>query len=338
MALLARVIFILFLFCFSFDFLDGNSNDLDYNFVLKRHIVRKPFTGKYLIGKAWRKIKSSKRMRKSRAYTGSNRVMDQYFTLLLSGDVELNPGPANYTRSTKSNTREDIPDFADILIRLEKKIDDGQENVLKNQAQILSRLTSIEIEIETFKVDLDNLKKKQTDLEQRLDSIDETVGMNCDNGKDLKFLMDQQEQYSRKSSVRIRGVPEQNGEDIEALTVDTMMKEIGINIQQNEIDIVHRVGRRQENKPRPILVKFLSHKTKEKVMRAKKRATNIKINEDLAPGIKRLFDEVSTNRRFLNIESVWTIDGRIKFRFVNNSTTFEIRSYADYHNLFNGRQ
>ena len=242
-----------------------------------------------------------------RAYTGFKCVMDQYFTLLLSGDVELNPGPANYTRNAKSTAREDIPDFSDILIRLEKKIDDGQESLLQNQTQMLSRLSSIEKEIETFKMDFENLKQKQTVLEERLATMDETVGLNFDHGKDLKFLMDRQDQYSRKSSVRIRGVLEQKGEDIEALTLDTLKEKIGIVINQNDIDIVHRVGRRQENKPRPILVKVLSHKTKEKVMRAKKKATNVKINEDLAPGIKRLLDKVSTNRRFLNIDSVWKL-------------------------------
>ena len=69
-------------------------------------------------------------------------------------------------------------------------------------------------------------------------------------------------------------------------------------------------------------------------MTAMKMATNIKIHEDLVPGIKRILDEVSTNRRFLTIDSVWTMNRCIKFRFINNPRTFEIRSYADYHNLF----
>ena len=107
---------------------------------------------------------------------------------------------------------------------------------------------------------------------------------------------------------------------------------------QNEIDIVHRVGHRQDNRPRPVLVKFLSHKTKEKVMRAKKNALTVKMKEDLAPGITQIYDQVSSNRRFLNIDSVWTIDGRIKFRYANNPRTFEIRSYEDYHNIFNANQ
>ncbi len=45
----------------------------------------------------------------------------------------------------------------------------------------------------------------------------------------------------------------------------------------------------------------------------KERRKNIKIREDLAPGIKRMFNQVSVNRSSLNIESVWTIDGRIRY-------------------------
>ena len=338
MAMLTRALVALFLFCFAVGFSDWNSKEFDYNFNMKRLIIRKRVTGDWLLGKVWTRMKFSKRFRKRMAYTGFKCVMDQYFTLLLSGDVELNPGPVNSTRNAKSIAREDIPDFSDILLRLEKKIDDGQESMLQNQSQMLTRLSSIEKEIETFKMDLETLKEKQAVLEERLDTMNETVGMNFDHGKDLQFLLDRHEQYSRKSSVRIRGVLEQKGEDIEAVTIDSLKKEIGFDINEKEIDIVHRVGRRQENKPRPILVKFLSHKTKEKVMKAKKMATNIKIHEDLAPGIKRILDEVSTNRRFLNIDSVWTIDGRIKFRYINNPRTFEIRSYADYYNLFNKKQ
>ena len=82
----------------------------------------------------------------------------------------------------------------------------------------------------------------------------------------------------------------------------------------------------------------MSHKSKEKVMRAKKKANNGKIQEDLSPGIKRIFSEVNSKHRFLNIESVWSIDGRIKFRYINDSHTLEIRSYADYYDLVNVKQ
>ncbi len=47
---------------------------------------------------------------------------------------------------------------------------------------------------------------------------------------------------------------------------------------------------------------------------------------------KRL-DHISINRRNYNVESVWTIDGRIKYKLNGNPRSFEIRSYADYHEL-----
>jgi len=168
--------------------------------------------------------------------------------------------------------------------------------------------------------------------------ISDNVGEMSDHGRDLQFVMDRQEQYSRKNSVRIKGVVEQSGEDIEKVTIDTLKKELDLDFENSDIDIVHRVGRRHADVPRAILVKFMSHKSKEKVMRAKKKAKTVKIQEDLAPGIKRIFDEVSSKHRFLNIESVWTIDGRIKFKYINDSRTNEIRSYADYYDLVHARQ
>ena len=68
-------------------------------------------------------------------------------------------------------------------------------------------------------------------------------------------------------------------------------------------------------------------------MRNKKKATNVKVKEDLAPGIKKVFDDINMNRRLLNLESVWTIDGRIKFKYLNNPRPFEIRSFSEFEYL-----
>ena len=59
-----------------------------------------------------------------------------------------------------------------------------------------------------------------------------------------------------------------------------------------------------------------------------KKATHITIIEDLAPGIKRIFNEVSLNRRFLNVESIWPIDVRLKYRCSNNKHSFEIKTMS----------
>jgi len=67
---------------------------------------------------------------------------------------------------------------------------------------IEARLSIIEKEIETFKKDIDDLKAKQSALEDKVNLISDNVGEMSDHGRDLQFVMDRQEQYSRKNSIK----------------------------------------------------------------------------------------------------------------------------------------
>ena len=58
----------------------------------------------------------------------------------------------------------------------------------------------------------------------------------------------------------------------------------------SDIDIVHRVGQFFGKYPHANLVKFLSHKSKENIIKRKKEAKSIKITEDLARGIKSMLN------------------------------------------------
>ena len=90
--------------------------------------------------------------------------------------------------------------------------------------------------------------------------------------KEVEFELARQEQYSRKASVRIFGVDENEGENVEALCIQALKEEIDVDITDRDIDIVHRVGRRRgDKKARPILLKCMSHKTKSEIRRKKKR-------------------------------------------------------------------
>ena len=238
------------------------------------------FGRRYPSGKAWRKFILSKfhRKRCCRRPTGlvtsaivvSSTEMEPFLSLLLSGDVELNPGPTNSSKSSRSANKEGNLDFGEILLRLEEKFDSGQESILRNQTQIMNRLSSLESQMEKFKEEIDDLRTQTTNLKSTINSLSESVGNNYDHGKDLQFLVDRQEQYSRKNSIRITGVTEETGESIENKTISILKNEIDVDISSEEIEIVHRVGRVHNGNPRSILVKFLSHKTKESVMRRKK--------------------------------------------------------------------
>ena len=53
-------------------------------------------------------------------------------------DVELNPGPKNQQKSTKSIKTDETPDFPKVLLRLDKKLESSQESILENLGWNLS--------------------------------------------------------------------------------------------------------------------------------------------------------------------------------------------------------
>ena len=55
--------------------------------------------------------------------------------------------------------------------------------------------------------------------------------------------------------------------------------------------------------------------------------------EDLAHGIKSILDELVERKIEPGLDSVWTVDGKIKFKFVGKKRAHLINCHADYMNL-----
>lgn len=226
------------------------------------------------------------------------------------------------------------PSLSDIFNKI-LKLEEGQSTIIESQKAIQQRMELIENDVALIKDDIELAKNKQTETEVNVAELEHKVHWASTKIRELEFEQQRQEQYSRKSSFRILGVEETRDEDAEQLTVDVIKNEISVDLRKEDLDIVHRVGRqRSDKKPRPILVKCLSHKTKSLVMRQKKSATNIKIVEDLAYGIRQVFNDIIQNKDRLNVESVWTIDGKIKYKFCGEERTNMVNSHSDYVRLF----
>ena len=104
----------------------------------------------------------------------------------------------------------------------------------------------------------------------------------------LEEKTDDLEQYSRRNTVRIRGIPEALNEDTDGLVKDIAARKLDVQLTKHDFVRSHGVGRKSEekDKPRDVIVRFTSHNTKVAVMRnaRKLKGTHIFINEDL-PGI-----------------------------------------------------
>ena len=165
-----------------------------------------------------------------------------------------------------------MSEMFDMLLNLQ----DGQRKIIENQDWISSRLDSIENNMVNLRDEVSILRKDQKEMAENIEDLQGCSDWHYDNMKILPFEQLRQEQHSRKASFRIFDVAENKGENVEDIAIKVLKGEIDVDVKSEEIDIAHRVGGfRNDGKPRPILVKCVSHKSKAKVMRNKKKAKNV---------------------------------------------------------------
>ena len=177
----------------------------------------------------------------------------------------------------------------------------------------------------------EEVRKEKEKLEEHVnsnfafleDSITNKIATAEKTQEDLNTL----KQYTRKNSVRLFGVTEGDQESPEKEAIKIFKESLHIEVEEKEIEIAHRAGKfRQEGlrnprKARPLLIKFLSHKTKSTIMQAKKefKGTDFWLAEDLTRENAERVRILNGMRKENKIKSVWTIDGKIKVRKLNDS-------------------
>ena len=121
--------------------------------------------------------------------------------------------------------------------------------------------------------------------------------------------MDDLEQYQRRQCLRIFGVKEEQNEDTDKIAMEVSAK-IGVQLDVVDIDRCHRVGKPQTDKPRAIIVKFVSYRKRSEIFRSKKqlKGTGITIREDLTRLRHKLLLDCVTK---YGLQNTWTQDGAI---------------------------
>lgn len=140
--------------------------------------------------------------------------------------------------------------------------------------------------------------------------------------------LDETEQYSRRNSVRIHGIPEDKDENTDNIVIK-LCEQIGADVFVDSLDRSHRVGRKGDYS-RPILCKFTSHKFKLALLTKKKRiadidtqkhfsANKIFVNEDLTKQRSTVAREARLLKKHNKISDTWTRDGVIFVKTLSGS-------------------
>lgn len=190
---------------------------------------------------------------------------------------------------------------------------------------------------DAMKVELQALRKKVNDQKSEMDELYESH--------------DDLEQYTRKNSLEIHGVPE----NLYTSTEDVVIKlgeVLNVPIQSEDIDISHKLYS-GKNKPKNIIVKFISHKKKTALYKKRVELKNVKItqlfphsttaaalvserlyiNESLTSFRKDLMKEANQMKKDGLLVSVWSMDGKIYVKTSPDGAPKRIRPQEDLDNV-----
>ena len=132
------------------------------------------------------------------------------------------------------------------------------------------------IEISLLQTALKKEHKENEELKKSLKSLKVKVYTQEREFKELYGQQDDLEQYTRKHSLEIHGIPE----NLYTSTDDMVIKlgERLVPIAREEIDISHKLYN-GKNHPKSIIVKFINYKKKAQLYRKRTKLKNVKISD-----------------------------------------------------------
>ena len=130
--------------------------------------------------------------------------------------------------------------------------------------EVFKKKIKSELGFDELTADLDATKlacKKKDDRIRDLERIQ----------KDHEALLDALEQYSRRKSIRVTGIGENETECLYETCLHLFNDRMHVSpkVQREDFDRIHRLGKPVPGKTRPVLVKFATYQVRDRVWRAK---------------------------------------------------------------------
>jgi hypothetical protein len=170
--------------------------------------------------------------------------------------------------------------------------DEEDESLIVNKlAKLLDKkLKPIHVSMEDMRVSMEKLVKLEKEVQQLRVKIKDEQTKNEELENEINMLRNraiEQEDRNRRNNLIFFGIPkERNFEsyaDCEKIILKIIRESMKINITDYELDRVHRLGGNSNNSP-PMIIRFLSWKVKEEVLKNsyRLRNTGIWISEDFS--------------------------------------------------------
>ena len=136
----------------------------------------------------------------------------------------------------------------------------------------------------------------------------------------LQIENDHLEQYSRRQSLHVHNDwPEEPREDMDAKVIEMANKYLKIDIKRDQI--TQSRSEKPQGSPRPIIVKFVTHRNKSRLYNARgslkmggTETAKLFISEDLTKKRQSMYAEARQLKKNNFIQDCWTTDGNLFVR------------------------
>ena len=273
------------------------------------------------------------------------------------GDEELTP--ANFVQRIKGMTnrqreRLTTKTLIDLILQIDVREQEVQLADIRASLDLVTKMaTANQGEIASLKAENtrlttanNQLRQETVALRRTIDEMNETMNENNDNQdknvaaeiKEIRNHINEIEQYLRVNNLEVVGLPQPNqGETEEKVLIDAFNNLNGIDIEvtPEDIDISHPLNTRRQDGKSVHVVRFISRKTKEGILTAKKKEANrqfafrgndVFINEHLSKQNRSLFAAAQEKKRTLNYKYCWTRGGSVKLRKTDISDIINVTS------------
>ena len=158
-----------------------------------------------------------------------------------------------------------------------------KEEIFNQPCQAITNMNEEVVKLTNITQNLENklagIRKKMVKHENKLNQLEaQKVQQRCEMVQKtnlIVFQLDRQEQHIREN-ILIKGVEEDKEDDGEKVLFK-IADELEIDLEDNEIQRVHRLGQKRRNNenPRPIIARFVSYKKRNEFLTNKRELKNI---------------------------------------------------------------
>lgn len=226
---------------------------------------------------------------------------------------------------------------------LEKLLSDLKNEILGGQARLEK---SLEICRQQLSSNSDIITKQSDIIKGQEQIILALQNDNIQLKKNIDLLtdkLDALEQYGRKNTLEIRGVPVADNENVADLVIATC-KAVGVTVGTEAIDVCHRLKKSAAQSTPAIVAKFVRRDVVHQVLAGKKQVRRLSsrvlgvqgddlpiyINVSLTLVRKRILAQAKKLQKEMDFKYVW-VDwaGNVKIRKVDRGKVFTLNTEKD---------